>query len=417
VVVLAALSGCADHGVRMVTEGREPVQLPSDSDQLPTGSVNFFTLSPLDALQGYVLPRTMVDPNASLDFGSRVRVGLEYVGNDYAIMPGDKLSIRSDAEPDKVLGAVVRPDGDIALPQISAEVHVAGQTPRKAASMIERRYAGIMIAPKINVAVEQSALEDMLKISGDYTVNRDGQIVMPMLGAFKAAGRSPGDLAGDVSRAASAKFGNPIKAVTSPAQVSGREADPRIDPDGQQYFRGSVKISPDGTVFLPEAGPVPAAGRTLEQLRDDITKRLQPRYHNPIDVSVTLLDSGNLNVFIGGQVRLPGRYPYMQSMTVLQLLSAAGWIDEWGDLGDAVVMHPVEQGRYVLYRTNLDDAISGRSFQADLKLAPRDIVIIPRTGIAKVDLWIDQYIRKFLPINLNAGYSYGQGTYTTTVHP
>jgi hypothetical protein len=30
---------------------------------------------------------------------------------------------------------------------------------------------------------------------------------------------------------------------------------------------------------------------------------------------------------------------------------------------------------------------------------PRDIVVVPRSGIANVDVWVDQHIRKLIPVD------------------
>jgi hypothetical protein len=45
----------------------------------------------------------------------------------------------------------------------------------------------------------------------------------------------------------------------------------------------------------------------------------------------------------------------------------------------------------------------------DVVLAPYDVVIVPRSGIANVGLWVDQYIRRVLPISLGFSYSVGSG--------
>jgi hypothetical protein len=39
-------------------------------------------------------------------------------------------------------------------------------------------------------------------------------------------------------------------------------------------------------------------------------------------------------------------------------------------------------------------------------LQAQDVVVVPKSGIAKVDKWVDQYIRKVLPFNIGAGVFY-----------
>jgi hypothetical protein len=42
-------------------------------------------------------------------------------------------------------------------------------------------------------------------------------------------------------------------------------------------------------------------------------------------------------------------------------------------------------------------------------LLPQDVVLVAKSGIAKANLWVDQYITKLLPFSRNVSYSYNQG--------
>ncbi len=62
------------------------------------------------------------------------------------------------------------------------------------------------------------------------------------------------------------------------------------------------------------------------------------------------------------------------------------------------------------FPSDLPSMSSGRvstiRLKQDLKLSPRDIVIVPKSNIAKVDQWIDQYIRRVLPFGTSVSYTY-----------
>jgi hypothetical protein len=53
---------------------------------------------------------------------------------------------------------------------------------------------------------------------------------------------------------------------------------------------------------------------------------------------------------------------------------------------------------------NMEKAINGTDPSQDLTLLPADIVYVPKSPIANVNLWVDQYIRKNIPIPF--GFSY-----------
>ena len=58
-------------------------------------------------------------------------------------------------------------------------------------------------------------------------------------------------------------------------------------------------------------------------------------------------------------------------------------------------MNAETPNRRRLYR----DVENGKNPDQDIMLHPNDIVHVPRSAIANVNLWIDQYIRENLPVN------------------
>jgi polysaccharide export outer membrane protein len=293
------------------------------------------------------------------------------------------------------------------LPRIGKVVTAIGQTPAELTAALKREYSVLLRNPQVIVSVHKSGLEQLQRLSGNYTVDNDGQIVVPLLGMFKTVGMNAGQVAAQVAEKAQSYFHNRIEVVASILPFSSRQlADPRLAPDGQQYFRNTVKVSPDGGLFVPDAGFFSTGNKTLGELNKEIQLAFTQFYQNEVQVHVALHESSSLNVFIGGEVRVPGTYPYRSSLTLLQLISVAGWLNDAADISEAVLLHAVEGNRYVLYKTNLLEVVNGEArMNQDLKLSPRDIVIIPKSGIAKTDLWVDQYIRRLLPFGMSVNYT------------
>jgi polysaccharide biosynthesis/export protein len=59
-----------------------------------------------------------------------------------------------------------------------------------------------------------------------------------------------------------------------------------------------------------------------------------------------------------------------------------------------------------VHRINLGAALQGGDTSQDVYLRSNDIVYVPKSAIANVNTWIDQYIRKNIPIPL--GVSVGR---------
>jgi hypothetical protein len=53
---------------------------------------------------------------------------------------------------------------------------------------------------------------------------------------------------------------------------------------------------------------------------------------------------------------------------------------------------------------DLAAAMAGVEGARDITLQPYDVVVVPRSGIASLNLWVDQYIRRVLPFS--TGFSY-----------
>ena len=49
-------------------------------------------------------------------------------------------------------------------------------------------------------------------------------------------------------------------------------------------------------------------------------------------------------------------------------------------------------------------AVTGRDPAADIRLAPFDIVYVPKTGIAQIYVWFNQHFQQFVPVSW--GFSY-----------
>ncbi len=69
----------------------------------------------------------------------------------------------------------------------------------------------------------------------------------------------------------------------------------------------AVPVSADGHLVIPEAGSIPAAGRTLEAVQREATAALRERYRN-VQVEVSLTLPRQFYVHITGAVPEPGRY-------------------------------------------------------------------------------------------------------------
>jgi protein involved in polysaccharide export with SLBB domain len=156
-------------------------------------------------------------------------------------------------------------------------------------------------------------------------------------------------------------------------------------------------VGPDGTVNLQLIGSVKVAERTLAEITEDVTTRYARELTQP-QITVAVKDFGSLRVYVGGEVNQPGIQPYRGGLTTLQAVLAAGGFKNTAGLKDVVLIRKGSDGRPTGATVDLDRVVKHAEFNRDVALAPADIVFVPRSGIAKVNLFVEQVFKNNIPI-------------------
>jgi protein involved in polysaccharide export with SLBB domain len=91
---------------------------------------------------------------------------------------------------------------------------------------------------------------------------------------------------------------------------------------GNDDLTSETEVDPAGQVTLPLIQQVPAAGKTVLQLEDEIRRRLSPDFVKNPRLSIEVLNYRPF--YIIGEVKNPGSYPYVAGMTVVNAIALAG---------------------------------------------------------------------------------------------
>lgn len=85
-----------------------------------------------------------------------------------------------------------------------------------------------------------------------------------------------------------------------------------------------ILVGPSGTISIPFAGQVPAAGRSLREIEQEIVRRLQGRAHLP-QVMVRIAHNATADVTVLGDVKNPQRVPLTpKGERLLDVIAEAG---------------------------------------------------------------------------------------------
>jgi len=158
-------------------------------------------------------------------------------------------------------------------------------------------------------------------------------------------------------------------------------------------FNDEVTVRPDGRIALRLVGDVKAAGLSPAQLATELDKAYLTELRSP-DAAVHVKNMPSRLVFVQGQVTKPGAFPIDQGMTAIQAVSEAGGVTEQAG-STAVLIRRDACGQPRGTKVNLSKASDAGE---DVALMSRDIIVVPRSGIANADLFVKQYIQGLLPI-------------------
>jgi protein involved in polysaccharide export with SLBB domain len=162
-------------------------------------------------------------------------------------------------------------------------------------------------------------------------------------------------------------------------------------------------VRPDGKVYLTLIGEVQAAGLTAPQIAEAITKRSAVSLRDP-KVAVNVRTLNPTRIFVGGEVFKPGFVNYTPGLTAVQaVMQVGGWKDT-ADLQEVVLLQKTSEGSsdYRPSKINLGKVVELGDTKADIVLGPSDVLVFPKTGIAKANLWVQQYIINLIPIRISA---------------
>jgi protein involved in polysaccharide export with SLBB domain len=157
----------------------------------------------------------------------------------------------------------------------------------------------------------------------------------------------------------------------------------------------SPRIRPDGNIVLPLVGEVKAAGKSANQLQQELVKLYTPELKKP-SITVTARALRNNKVYVQGEVNKPGEVEMPGSMSALEAISQAGGFKiNTADIRSVSVVR-TRGGRHYGTALNFKEALKGQETEPFM-LQPGDVVFVPPTGIAKANNWIDQHISRMLP--------------------
>ena len=170
-----------------------------------------------------------------------------------------------------------------------------------------------------------------------------------------------------------------------------------------------VTVRPDGRISTTVASDELAAGRTVPQLAAALRRDYSSQLQNP-HLTVVVRSFAPVRVYVGGEVTNPGEFISVgPPPTLAQAISRAGGLRLSGDDNAVFIIRRGPGNRPQFLSTRFNAVESATDASADVTLAPYDVVYVPRSGIAEVYRYFNQYVQQFVPISWGFSYIVGSG--------
>jgi polysaccharide export outer membrane protein len=167
----------------------------------------------------------------------------------------------------------------------------------------------------------------------------------------------------------------PLPTVVEGSYLLGPEDMVKISVWKDEHLTQEVVVRPDGMISFPLVGDIPAAGRTIEDVRLELVKRLNKFVPNP-HVSVLATKILSYKIYVIGRVNKPGEYLVGHYTDVLQALSLAGGLTPFASENDIRVMRRI-RGEQLVFQFRYGDVRKGKELDQNIILERGDVVVVP----------------------------------------
>lgn len=150
---------------------------------------------------------------------------------------------------------------------------------------------------------------------------------------------------------------------------------------GEPDYSRSYNVNDEGKIFVANIGNVVATGKTADELKADLTKKLSELIKNPV-ITVEITSPTNTTVLVSGEVKTPGDVKLKADYRLMDVVQKAGGFTDNADRAKAVILRKGETTPRVV---DLDALFRGDMSRNEL-METGDTLYVPPKAQGKIKI-------------------------------
>ena len=229
-------------------------------------------------------------------------------------------------------------------------------------------------------------------VNREVTIQPDGTIDLYLIGPVKASRMTAEELKAQIDERYK-KFYKVADFSLQRTRTNTRLDDLRDAVDNRFFSGGQgrkVRVTPEGTIALPEIGNVYVQGLSLDEVRREVNERYAEVVRG-LSVTPALAQRAPRYVYVVGEVPHAGRYALESPTTAMGAVALAGGWKNGANLRQIVVFRRADDWRLIATRLDIRGALYGkRPAPADeIFLRDSDVVVVPKSSIQATDDFLE----------------------------
>ena len=309
--------------------------------------------------------------------------------SEYVLSRGDSIDIAVYRYSEFDRSIMLDSAGIIMFPLIG-DIQATGKKITELRDELKRKLSKYIVDPQviIDVTARQALIEEDLSKSYAVSAQKNGKIMLPIIGEVQAAGKNVIAFRAEIQQKLSKYLVDPhVEVSLSPIQS--------LEVDDLTI---TTTIDSTGGIMFPILGDLKVAGMEVYELRDDLQKRLSEFIVAPqVTVNVTSIQSQKVHVL--GEISSPGTIVLSERTTLWEAINKSGWFTKDANKKKVLLVRG-EKDKVNIKTFNFNDLIKTGARNNEY-LKNGDVIYVPPLLIANIEdfmLRLDNIISPLLSI-------------------